>query len=210
MKTTLRILFTSIFLSAGLAYAIEEIRLPPPSMKGGRPLMETLKDRKTEREFAVKPLSEQTLSDLLWAASGINRPESGLRTSPTTRNCQEIDIYVAMQSGLYIYEPKENVLVKLSGDDIREATGKQPFVKDAPVNLIFVLDKDKAANLGEKAEFYGACDTGYISQNVYLFCASEGLATVARGWFDENVLSEAMKLPENKKIILAQTVGYRR
>ncbi len=203
------VLFTALLLP-GLIYAADDISLPAPDMKGGKPLMETLRERRTERDFSSDPLSTQQLSDLLWAASGINRPEEGLRTSPTARNCQEIDIYVAMASGLYMYDPKGNALVNISGDDIREATGMQPFVKEAPVNLILVLDRDKASSLGEKTDFYAACDTGYISQNVYLYCASEGLATVARGWFDEKALSLAMKLPENKKAVLAQTVGRRK
>ncbi|MBP7056443.1 MAG: SagB/ThcOx family dehydrogenase [Candidatus Omnitrophica bacterium] len=204
------ILLAVFFVCSGLAYAEGDIKLPTPDMKGGRPLMEALKERRTERDFSSASLPDNILSDLLWAAAGINRPESGLRTSPTARNCQEIDIYAALASGLYIYEPKSNTLIKISSTDIRQATGKQPFVKDAPVNLIFVLDKNKAANLGDKADFYAACDTGYISQNVYLYCASAGLATVARGWFDEKELSLAMGLTEEKKIVLTQTVGYRK
>ena len=194
------------------AYSAQEdgnIQLPAPDMKGGRPLMEALKDRKTDREFSAKPLSPQTLSDLLWAGFGINRPESGLRTAPSTRNCQEIDIYVAMQSGLYLYDAKNNILIKLLGQDIRADTGKQEFVGRAPVDLVFVADLTKAAQLGDKTMFYTACDTGFISENVYLFCASSGLATVVRAWFDEQTLAKAMKLPQDKKIILTQTVGYK-
>lgn len=209
-KKLLYIFLTILFTSASLAYAEGDIKLPSPNTKGGRPLMEALSDRKSDRDFSTKPLSMQTLSDLLWAAGGINRPASGLRTAPTARNAQEIDIYVSMESGLYMYDPSRNELIKLSGQDIRGSTGKQPFVKDAPVNLIFVMDETKAASLGDKAGFYGACDTGYISQNVYLFCSSEGLATVARGWFDERALFQAMNLSNNKKIILTQTVGYRK
>ena len=147
------ILLAVFFVCSGLAYAEGDIKLPTPDMKGGRPLMEALKERRTERDFSSASLPDNILSDLLWAAAGINRPESGLRTSPTARNCQEIDIYAALASGLYIYEPKSNTLIKISSTDIRQATGKQPFVKDAPVNLIFVLDKNKAANLGDKADF---------------------------------------------------------
>ncbi|HPM42736.1 MAG TPA: SagB/ThcOx family dehydrogenase [Candidatus Omnitrophota bacterium] len=206
----LALVIVAILLLQSVYAEGDNIRLPVPDTKGGKPLMEALNERKSERDFSPEPLQENILSDLLWAAAGINRPESGLRTSPTARNCQEIDIYVALVSGLYIYEPKANSLIKISSTDIRQATGKQPFVKDAPVNLIFVLDKNKAANLGDKADFYAACDTGYISQNVYLYCASAGLATVARGWFDEKELSSAMGLGEDKKIVLTQTVGYRK
>lgn len=209
---TRKILFLGLaaaFMLAGLAYAEGDIVLPTPNMKGGKPLMEVLKDRRTDRSFDPRPLSPQVLADLLWATDGINRPETGMRTAPTAKNCQEIEIYVALESGLYLYDPGRNILVKVSGDDIRAATGLQPFVKDAPVNLIFVLDEKKGASLGNRMDFYAACDTGYISQNVYLFSASEGLATVARGWFDEKALSKAMNLPSGKRVILTQTVGYK-
>lgn len=210
MKKILMIAFMAGFLCVGACSAQEnaDIQLPSPDIKGGRPLMEVLKDRKTEREFSTKPLPLQTLSDLLWAAFGINRPESGLRTAPTASNCQEIDIYIAMQSGLYLYDAKKNILVKILDEDIRARTGKQAFVNEAPVNLIFVADLARVAKFGDKAMFYATCDTGFISENVYLFCASSGLATVVRSWFDEQDLAKAMKLSQGKKIILTQTIGY--
>ena len=212
MRKVLAIVLMASFicLNGYCAQETGDIQLPVPDMKGGKPLMEVLKDRKTEREFSPKPLPLQTLSDLLWAASGINRPESDHRTAPSAMNCQEIDIYAAMQSGLYLYGAKKNILVKISEEDIRAETGKQEFVKEAPVNLIFVADLKKTSKFGDKVMFYAGCDTGFISENVYLFCASEGLATVVRGMFDEQNLVKAMKLTEDKKIILTQTIGYRR
>jgi len=145
---------------------------------------------------------------LLWAANGINRPD-GKRTAPTARNRQEIDVYVAMEDGLYLYDAKANTLVGILAEDIREKTGMQPFVKDAPVNLVFVADYAKMGDgSAEQKDFYAAVDTGYVSQNVYLFCASEGLATVVRGMVDREPLAEVMKLRSEQKIILAQTVGY--
>jgi len=148
------------------------------------------------------------LSNLLWAAFGINRPDSGKRTAPTAMNMQEIDIYVATADGLYLYNAKENALEPILSEDIRAATGPQPFVKDAPVNLVFVADFAKMRGSEENKVFYSATDTGFVSQNVYLFCASEGLATVVRGYVEKDKLAKVMKLRDDQKIILAQTVGY--
>ena len=193
---------------ANSAAEIKSIELPKPVMEGGKPLMEALKDRKSSREFSDEKLSLQVLSNMLWAANGISRPD-GKRTAPSARNKQEIDIYVAMKDGLYFYDAKENKLVGIAAEDIREATGMQPFVKVAPVNLVYVADYDKmGAGSSEQKDFYAATDTGYISQNVYLFCASEGLATVVRGMVDRDKCKTVLKLKDNQKIILAQTVGY--
>jgi SagB-type dehydrogenase family enzyme len=178
-------------------------------MKGGRPLMEVLKDRKTIRSFSNKELSLQELSNLLWAAFGVNRPEEGKRTAPSAVNWQEIDIYVAKKDGLYLYDAGKNILIKILDEDIRGSTGEQDFVKDAPINLVFVSDYSRMGDAPkESKDFYSATDTGFISQNVYLFCASEGLGTVVRGWVDKEKLHKIMKLKEEQKVILAQTVGY--
>ncbi|MGD0336497.1 MAG: SagB/ThcOx family dehydrogenase [Candidatus Omnitrophota bacterium] len=199
-----------VLANAVLAEEAKPIQLPAPDMRGGKPLMQTLRERKSSREFSSKPLPSQVISDLLWAAFGVNRPESKGRTAPAAMDCQEIDIYVAMQSGLFLYEPFENMLIPVSPEDIRAVTGKQPFVKDAPVNLIYVADLSKAEKMGKNAEFFAACDTGFISENAYLYCASSGLSTVVRGWFDEKELARAMKLKPSQKIILTQTVGYQK
>lgn len=191
-----------------VAKELKPIELPKPQMEGGKPLMQALKERKTSREFSSKKLPMLVLSNMLWAANGINRPD-GKRTAPTARNKQEIDVYVALEEGLYLYDAKANTLVPVLAEDVRAATGKQPFVKDAPVNLVFVADFSKMSNApDEQKQFYAATDTGYVSQNVYLFCASEGLATVVRGSVDKPACQAAMKLRADQKIILAQTVGF--
>jgi len=190
------------------AQEVKNIQLSAPDTEGGKPLMQALKERRTSRQFSTKQLPLQVISDLLWAASGINRKEKNGRTAPTAMDCQEIDIYVATESGLYIYEPFKHMLVQVVAQDIRAVTGKQAFVKDAPLNLIYVADFSRAATMGTHAEFYAYCDTGFISQNVYLYCASSGLSTVVRGSFDQVELAKAMQLKTNQKIILAQTVGY--
>ncbi len=185
------------------------IKLPAPQTTGGKPLMQALQERQTQRSFAPQPLPQQVLSNLLWAASGVNRPESGKRTAPTARNMQEIDVYVALADGLYLYDAKTHSLQLVVKADLRAATGRQDFVAIAPVNLIFVAD---FARMGkgsdEEKKFYSATDAGFISQNVYLFCASEGLATVVRGMVDREKLGPAMQLRPEQRIILAQTVGY--
>lgn len=198
-------------LSAAAVVIAQEsaaVELPKPRTEGGRPLMQVLKDRKSSRSFGSKPLEMQTLSDLLWAACGVNRPD-GKRTAPTAVNWQEIDVYVALQDGLYLFDAKAHALKLVKKEDVRALTGTQGFVRDAPVNLVFVADFSKMgrASEGDKA-FYAATDTGFISQNVYLYCASEGLATVVRGMVDREALSKAIGLRPEQKIILAQTVGH--
>jgi len=191
------------------AQELQKIVLPSPDMEGGLPLMKALALRSTSRSFAPEMLPTQVLSDLLWAADGINRTESGKRTAPTARNRQEIDIYIAVEEGLYLYDPKEHALVPVMEKDLREATGRQDFVGTAPVNLVYVADY---ARMGDGAEetkqFYAATDTGFISQNVYLYCASAGLATVVRASVDRDALANAMELRPEQHIVLAQTVGY--
>ncbi len=192
-----------------IADDFKPIQLPAPQMDGGKPLMQALKDRRSSREFSAEKIPIQILSNLLWAAGGINRPDTGKRTAPTAHDWREIDIYVAMQDGLFLYDPSANLLNPVLPDDIRAMTGKQPFVKEAPVNLIFVADYSKMNGASdEDKKFYAATDTGFISQNVYLFCASEGLATVVRGYVDREALAKKINLKPTQSIILAQTVGF--
>jgi len=189
-----------------LAQDLKPIPLPQPQTDGGRPLMQVLKDRKTTREFAADKLPPQILSNLLWAAFGVNRPD-GRRTAPSAMNRQEMDIYVATGEGLFVYNAQANRLDPVLAQDVRAATGTQPFVATAPVGLVYVADFAKAGSEPD-ADLYTAADTGFIAQNVYLYCASEGLATVVRGSIDRGALAKAMKLRPDQKIILAQTVGY--
>lgn len=191
------------------AQDLKSIQLPQPQMDGGKPLMQALKERKSARSFSSEKLPMQTLGNLLWAAFGINRPDTGQRTAPSAMNRQEIDIYVATADGLYLYEAKDNTLQPVLMGDFRAATGMQPFVKDAPMELVYVADYARMGRgTDDEKNFYAAADTGFISQNVYLFCASEGLATVVRGSVDRAALAKTMKLRPEQKIVLAQTVGY--
>ena len=197
------------FIAVSWAAELLPIKLPPPNLNSGKSLMQSLQARKSSRDFSTKKLPVEVLSNLLWAACGINGPESGRRTAPSAVNWQKVDIYVAMADGLYLYNAKEHVLKPVINQDIRALTGKQTFVKDAPVNLIYVADYSRMGGANaEERNSYSAADTAFIAQNVYLYCASEGLATVVRGSIYRDVLAKAMQLLDNQRIILAQTVGY--
>jgi SagB-type dehydrogenase family enzyme len=194
------------FLSPRKASAKEAqdiIDLPAVEKTGGMPLMQALNERHSIRSFTKDPLPEQVLSNLLWAAWGYNRPDKQKRTAPSSMNKQEMSIYCALESGLYLYNADEHRLELIKNEDLRGKTGNQPFVGSAPLNLIYVADTKK-----QSTETSSYANTGFISQNVYLFCASEGLGTVVRGWFDNKKLHKAMGLDEKQKIILCQTVGY--
>ncbi|MFH1038048.1 MAG: SagB/ThcOx family dehydrogenase [PVC group bacterium] len=188
---------------------LKPIQLLKPRMEGGKPLLEALKERRSSREFSNQKLPGQLLADLLWAAFGVNRPEAGKRTAPSAVNWQEIDIYVALEEGLFLYDALANMLKPVLGEDIRALTGNQDFTQDAPVNLIYVADLSRMGKADrERQDFYSAADTGFISQNVYLFCASEGLVTVVLGHVDKPALEKKMGLRPDQKVILTQPVGY--
>lgn len=201
-----------VLLAAAAACPAEDLKaivLPAPDTAGGKPLMQALKNRQSAREFSSEKLSLATLSNLLWAAWGINRPDSGKRTAPSASNREEIDIYVATADGLYLYEAKEHQLQPMLAADLRAQTGTQAYVATAPLNLVYVADFAKmGSESSEDKIFYSACDTGFIAQNVYLFSASEGLATVVRASLDRSALAKAMKLRPEQHITLAQSVGY--
>ena len=200
------------FLIIALSTAAQDtdvVKLPAPQTTGGKPLLDCLKARQSGREFSAAKLSAQVLSNLLWAADGINRPDSGKRTAPSAVNWQDIDIYAAMADGLFLYLPKEHALKKILGEDVRAAMGKQEFVKDVPLNLIYVSDYSKIARgTDEDKRFTSGAHTGFIGQNVYLYCASEGLVTVIRGAIDREEMAKVMKLRPEQRITLAQSVGH--
>jgi len=191
------------------AQELKPIKLLQPQTEGGMPLMQALQARSSSRSFSTEELPPQVFSNLLWAAFGINRPKSGERTAPSAHNWQEIDIYVASAHGLYLYDAKAHALKPVLAEDIRGATGRQSFVKKAPVNLIYVADFSRMGSAADDEKvFYSAAATGFISQNVYLYSASEGLATVVRGTIDKPTLAKKMNLRPDQRITLAQSVGY--
>lgn len=185
-------------------------KLLPPRSDGGKPLIQALKLRRSIREYSDRPLPEQVLSDLLWAAFGINRP-SGDRTAPYWRHIMVIDAYVAMADGVWLYEPKRHVLLPHLPADIRAQTGQQDFVGGAPLNLVYVAHGERMHDVPPTDwRLYASVDTGFIGQNVYLFCASESLATVFRGAVDYAKLDRTMQLGPDQFVTFAQTVGYPR
>jgi nitroreductase len=207
-----------IMLSAGavllgnrdLAFAkdLEPIQLPQSQPSSGNALLKILEKRRTTREYGPEPLPVAVLASLLWAAFGISRPD-GRRTAPSARNYQEIDIYVAKSDGLYLFDAKENMLRPVLAEDIRGLTGIQSYVKQAPVSLVYVADISKMSGSSDEEKiFFTAADSGFISENVYLYCAAEGLVTGVRANIDKPVLAKAMKLRPDQKITLAQCVGY--
>ncbi len=184
------------------------IKLPTPRKDRGLALMKALNNRKTSRKFKLQQLPLQIISDLLWAASGINRPD-GKMTAPTASNSQEIEIYLAHEKGLFYYHRKAHSLKPVLEKDVRVETGKQKFTDTAPLVLIYVGNYQKMDRPRKKTEFYFATDTGFVSQNVYLFCASENLATVVIGWLNKEKLLKTMELDSAKyKVVLTQPVGF--
>ncbi|HSU54172.1 MAG TPA: SagB/ThcOx family dehydrogenase [Candidatus Dormibacteraeota bacterium] len=195
-------------LALRAAEAPVAIELPPARTSGGKPLMDALKERRTTREFSSEKLTPQTMSDLLWAAFGVNRSSTGQRTAPSAMNSQEIEIYVALPEGLFIYDAKAHRLTPAVIADLRRQAGGQASFASAPVTLIYVANLPKLTKAStETRPFYAGFDAGCVCQNVYLYCASAGLATVVHD-LDRPRLSEAMRLKPEQQIILAQAVGF--
>ncbi|MBP7849720.1 MAG: SagB/ThcOx family dehydrogenase [Lentimicrobiaceae bacterium] len=189
----------------------QEIKtLPAPEKTGGMPLMQAFNERQTIREIKEGKLSEQQLSNILWAAYGINRTEGGKRTVPTSRNKQEMDVYVALEEGLYLYDAIKHQLIRVLEIDIRRETGEQEFVNIAAVNLIYVADYNRAGSDPESYRNTSSVNTGFMAQNVYLCCASEDLGCVVRGWFNKDHLRDIMGLEGHQEVILTQTVGLKK
>ena len=187
----------------------QAIVLSPPVMAGGKSLMQSLKDRQSIRDYADRALSNQDLSNLLWAAWGVNRPQQDGRTAPRWRDAYLLDIYVARADGVWLYEPISHQLLFHMGGDLRgQTTTGQSFVATAPLNLIYAFDTTKMASAPEAAKnATSGATAGVTGQNVYLYCASAGLATVFRESVPE-LLAKTLKLPPGQIIQFAQTVGY--
>ena len=191
------------------AGSMGDIELSPPDTKGGGPLLELLAQRQSARAFAPRALPERVLSNLLWAAWGINRKETGGRTAPSAKDRQEIDVYVVRAEGAYVYRAETHDLKSVAAKDLRPLTGQQPFVATAPMHLVYVADAAASAGrTDDEKTLFAGITAGCIIQNVYLFCASEGLATVARAAPDGTDLAEALGLRDGQRVIMTQTLGY--
>ncbi|MCR4965543.1 MAG: SagB/ThcOx family dehydrogenase [Bacteroidales bacterium] len=199
-------MMSSMLIAQDAMFSTPYIQLPNPQTRGGMPLYEALFRRSTAREFSTAKLSLQQISDLLWCANGINRND-GKRTAPSARNAQEIDIYVMMPDGAYFYDVEKNQLTLVSDKDLRPVTSHSDFAKQAPLMLLFVANYDKMKGFDENGrEFYGATDAGYVSQNVYLYCAANKMNTVVMGHIYRDDIKAALQF--NGKAVLAQCVGF--
>lgn len=194
---------------AAAAQEIQGIKLPQPQTEAAGDLMQALKLRRSTRTFSDRPLPDDLLSTLLWAAFGINRPTTDGRTAPSAHGWQEMDVYAALRGGLYCYDALANALLPAATGDLRGLTGVQDFVARAPLNLVYVADFSRMTGASEEDRaFFAATDAAVIAQNVYLLCAAKGLATVVRGLVDRKKLAPAMGLRREQRIVLAQSVGF--
>lgn len=207
------ILISLLFISASslisFAQNTVDIKLPAPQKEGGIPVMKALQNRKSSRTYvAGKELTNQQISNLLWAAYGFNR--SNKRTAPSATDSQEFTLYVFLKSGIYKWDDTKNMLIQIVAGDHRALSGKQDFVKDASLNIVFVADYNKLTKYNTETEKANMAhiNCGYISQNVYIYCASAGLATIVRGWIDKDAIAKKLQLPTYQKVIVAQSVGY--
>ena len=195
--------------TAALADTNQIVKLPAPTIEGGGELMAALRARRSTRAFAAKPLPMDLLSTLLWAAFGVNRPDSGGRTAPSAHGWQEVEVYAVLADAAYRYDAKANALVMAANGDLRTLTGMQEFVGTAPLNLVYVADFERMKDASDEDRiFYASAVAGVVAQNVYLFCAANHLATVVRGLVDRKRLAPALGLRQKERIVLAQTVGY--
>lgn len=210
-----KLIFGMGILFAGMIFTeafSQDISLPAPDKTGGKPLMQALSERQTIRTFTKDNLTYQQISDLLWAGWGINRMDAKKRTAPSSRNVQEIDIYVALPEGLFIYDALSNTLKQVHNRDIRSLCGTQDFVATAPLNLVYVADlgklnKKEGDEIKDSDLLSSYINTGFIAQNIYLYCASANLGCVVRGMVPKDKLATEMGLRKNQVIIVSQTIG---
>ncbi|MDD3657094.1 MAG: SagB/ThcOx family dehydrogenase [Atribacterota bacterium] len=192
------------------------IKLPIPQKELSFPLMKALERRRSKRRWIEKPLSEQELSNLLWAACGITKQQTknskSKRTAPSACNSQEIKVYIALEKGLFLFDEKEHQLIQILNKDIRADIGTQKMMQLAPVGLIYVADFLKMKSIlfsnEQKKWFFSVADTGFICQNIYLYCAATNLNTVVLGLVDRDKLHEIMDLQKHEKIVFTQVVGH--
>jgi len=199
-QTNSRVKPTNVLLAPDV---FDTIKLLKPDTLSGKPLMQAISRRKSDRQFDSRNLSLRHLSDILWVANGINRPD-GKRTVASAVGLYPLQTFAVLANGIYFYNPKKHQLEPFLKGDFRRFTGTQTFVETAPLNLLFITKGKTATDNFNNAML----DSGYCGQNVYLYCASEGLRCVVRASVNEAELLKAMNLSSNYKFILAQTVGY--
>lgn len=187
----------------------QDIQLPAPSQNAKMSLVQALEQRHSTRTFSEKPISEPILSQILWAACGINRPGENKITAPSAMNAQDIEVYVIRKDGAYLYIPKNNTLKKVSSKDLRlSVAGHQTFHPTPSISLILVSDQSKFGNHGNIASTAGMIDVGYVSENICLICTALGLNNVPRMTMDKENLKKELGLPEDKMILMNHQIGY--
>ena len=205
-----QLLLLCLFISVATFAADKVIRLPKPNLNRNSEVMEALANRHSTREYAAKALTFTDLSDLLWASNGINRPEEGKRTAPSAMNKQDVDVYVVLPEGTYLYDAKAHQLNLVAEGDHRGAVaGGQAFVKSAPVSLLLVSDLFRLGDAkNTHTQLMGAVDAGIVSQNISIFCSAAKLATVPRASMDTAKLKSVLKLTDTQLPLMNHPVGY--
>jgi Nitroreductase len=205
-----QLLFACLVFSAVTFAADKVIKLPEPNLNRTGTVMKALSERHSTREYASKALSLSDLSDLLWAANGVNRKDSGKRTAPSALNKQDVDIYVVLPEGSYLYDARNHQLNLVAEGDYRGAVaGGQSFVKAAPVSLVLVSDLSRFGDVkNARNSLMGAMDAGIVSQNISIFCSSANLATVPRASMDSAQLKKMLKLKDSQIPMMNHPVGY--
>lgn len=207
MKTKQFICNLFFICTLAMTSQAQNISLPKPQKDGGKSITYCLQNRKSTKEFSSKAISEQQISNILWAAYGFNRPDK--RTVPSAMNCQEFTLYVFLPSGIYRWNDKTNELIQLSKGDSRKVAGKQDYVATAAMNIVYVADYSKMGSIdASNASNMAHADCGFIAQNVYLQCASEGLGCVIRGYVDKDAVAKTLNLSAKEHVILSQSIGY--
>lgn len=209
MKRILSVFVTLLIVVNVQAQEMKVIKLNAPDKTKGEPFMKVLNERRSDREYAPEMLSPQDLSDLLWATNGINRPD-GKRTAPSAKNVQDVDVYVVLKEGAYLYDAKEHALKPVAPGDFREAVaGGQDFVKSAPVSIVLVSELARLGNAAaEHTKLMGAVDVGIVCQNINIACAGLGLVTVPRATMDQATLRKELKLTDTQLLLMNNPVGY--
>ncbi len=197
-------------LSAGEnGWSGEFLSLPLPERAGGRPLMAVLSSRASTREFSDREVGWQELSNFLWAAFGVNREGEGKRAAPSAMDNREVEIWVLRSDGVYRFDAVRQGLEVHSRKDLRILSGGQAYVSQAPVSLVYVVDPVRQERVPESQRvFYAAADTGFIAQNVYLYCASAGLGGVVHAMSGAEALRDGLGISSDSQVVLGQCVGY--
>lgn len=194
-------------LFLGTSIIAGEIALPKPNLKSGKPFMQCVAERRTERKFSTKPLSQQTIAEILFVADGVTRKD-GRKTVPTARNKQNQSVYAVTADGIYLYNSKKHSLIPVMKGDYRKNCGLQPFHKKAPLILLFVADLSAVGNTPADQALYAGNHSGSASQNVYLYAASENLATVVCGMLDRTALKKLLNLKKDQMVVFSQPIAY--